>query len=133
MDQFYLASDSILLLASDNPQKLVFIDQLDDLLRVAGIVTSSYSLLEANRVFRAKQAGNKFKSFLWTIRPLFDAILDFTEEDLERADALQSEGSIPERHAIEAALVLNHGIAGILSSSEKFDWIATLRRIPVSL
>jgi len=133
MEQFYLATDAILLLASDLPSRAKLIEQLDTTLQSSGLVTSSYSLLETNRIFGEKKASLQFRTFLWTIRPLFDAVLNFTEEELERATALMDSSAIPMRHAIEGSFVLNHGLAGILSSSPKFDWIPALRRIPVSV
>ncbi|MCE9599295.1 MAG: hypothetical protein K8S54_15130 [Spirochaetia bacterium] len=134
MNQYYLATDAILLLASELRTRDRLIAQIEQLLDSENaIVTSSFSLSEAARMFERKNSVAQFKPFLWRIRPVFETIVDFAEEDLERGQGLMESHTMPWRQAMEAAIVLNHDLAGILSASDKFDSLETLRRIPFAL
>ncbi|MBL8020276.1 MAG: hypothetical protein JNM27_11470 [Leptospirales bacterium] len=134
MNQYYVATDAILLLASELDTRNRLISQMEQLLDAGDtFVTTSFSFSEALRVFEAKSSVPRFKTFLWRLRPLFETILDFAEEDLERGQGFMETNSLPFRQAMEAAVVLNRGLAGILSASDKFDSLESIRRIPFAL
>lgn len=134
MNQYYVAADAILLLASNLKTRERLIAQLEQLLdSESSLVTSSFSLAEAVRTFEQQHAIAQFKSFHWRTRPIFETILEFSEEDLERGQGLMESHRLPFRQAMEAAIVLNHSLAGILSSSDKFDSLESIGRIPFVL
>lgn len=134
MNQYYLATDGILLLASDLKTRERLIAQMEQLLDSANtLVTSSFSFAETVRMFEQQNAIPEFKSFLWRSRPIFETILEFGEEDLERGHGLMESHALPFRQAMEAAIVLNRGLAGILSASEKFDSLQSISRIQFAL
>lgn len=122
----YLASDILLVLASDSTEKPDLIARLIDQSERSSYVTGVESLRVCGEVFH--RLGANFQDFLSDALPMFDEVWAIDIEDLRRAIQIQTVSGIAPSESLEAAICIRRG-AVLMSRMDSFDSVAGMARI----
>lgn len=133
IDRVYLATDVLLTLASDRPDRKNIIEGIEHFLTWNGqLIVSTVVLDDVYRYFVSHGGETKtasVRNFISLVQPLFAEIVKVDPGDFDRALDINEQFSIGYRRSVHAAVSLNRGIYRILSEDREFDRITGLRRV----
>ena len=122
----YVATDVLLLLASDSSDRARVIDFMHSVARCSSYVTSTSAMLGICHTFLAQ--GVAPDSFLQFLAPLLETVFPVEERDVLAALRLCGEVDLGLDQATEACIARHRGLS-FLSTVETFDRVPGLDRI----